>query len=55
MKKEEKTVIALVIGITAALGFTALGLGVFVLGQPARTPVILVESDVRRGMRDILP
>jgi hypothetical protein len=33
--------LALVIGITAALGFTALGLGVFVLGQPARTPVML--------------
>ena len=47
--------IALVIGMSAALGFAALGLGVFVLGQPARTPVIRVESDVRRSVHGILP
>lgn len=46
-KREENTVIALVIGITAALGFAALGLGVFVLGQPARAPVMRVESEAR--------
>jgi hypothetical protein len=48
-------VIALVIGITAALGFAALGLGVFVLGQPARTPIMRVESDMRQGMHTIIP
>ena len=47
--------IALLIDLMAALGFVALGLGVFVLRQPARTPVMLVESDVRRGVRGILP
>jgi hypothetical protein len=47
--------IALVIGITAALGFTALGLGVFVLGQPAHALVMRVESNVRSGVRGILP
>ena len=47
--------IVLVIGITAALGFAALGLGVFVLGQPARTPVMLVESDVRKACAAFSP
>ena len=47
--------IALVIGITAALGFAALGLGVFVLGQPVRAAVIRVESDARSGVRAIIP
>ena len=47
--------IALVIGISAALGFAALGLGVFVLGQPARTPVLRGESDVRRSVHGMLP
>jgi hypothetical protein len=47
--------VVLVIGLTAALGFCALGLGVFVLGQPAHTPVMLVASDVRRHVRGMLP
>ena len=46
--------------ITIGLGLVALGLGVFVLGptfapgggvlQPARRPVMLVESDVREAL-----
>jgi hypothetical protein len=41
--------------MTVALGFVALGLAVFVLGQPARVPVMLVESDMRGDVRGILP
>jgi hypothetical protein len=52
---EKNTMIALVIGITAALGFAALGLGVFVMGQPARTPVMRVESEAHSGVRAIIP
>jgi hypothetical protein len=47
--------IALLIGLTAALGCMALGMGIFMLGQPARAPVMLIESDVRGSVRDILP
>jgi hypothetical protein len=47
--------VTIVTGIAAALGLIALALGVFVLGQPARAPVVLGESDVRRGVRGILP
>jgi hypothetical protein len=54
-RQEDETMVVLVIGLAAALGLVALGLGVFVLGQPARTPVMLVESDVRRDGRGILP
>jgi hypothetical protein len=45
----------LIHGLTAALGFVALGLAVVVLRQPARPSVMLVESDVRGGVRGILP
>jgi len=45
----------LVIGITALLGFVALGLRVFVLRPPAHAPTMLVESDVRRDVRGIIP
>jgi hypothetical protein len=45
----------LVIGLTVALGCAVLGLAVFGLRQPACDSVMLVESDVRRGMRGILP
>jgi hypothetical protein len=47
--------IALLIGLTAALGCLALGVGVFVLGHPARAPDLLGESDIRGGVRGILP
>lgn len=60
--------IPLLIGITAALGLVALGLGGVVLATPAdvprdgntrdtgaKTPCMLVESDVRGGVRGILP
>ena len=47
--------IALVMGITAALGFAVLGLGAFVLGPLARAPVMRVERDARRGLRAIIP
>ena len=53
--REEKIMIALLIGLTAALGCMALGVGVFVLGQPATPPPLLAESDVRGGVRGILP
>jgi hypothetical protein len=56
---------ALVMGMTTMLGVVALGVGGFVAHwassrgcdtpQPARTPVLLVESDVRGGVHGILP
>ena len=55
-----KTLLTLLVDITIGLGLLALGLGVFVLRptfsldgsvlQPARRPVMLVESDVREGV-----
>jgi hypothetical protein len=63
--KAMKTLLTLLIDITIGLGLVALGLGVFVLGptfspgggvlQPARRPVMLVESDVREGVGGIIP
>jgi hypothetical protein len=63
--KDMKTLLTLLVDITIGLGLLALGLGVFVLGppcapgggvpQPARRPVMLVESDVREGVGGILP
>jgi hypothetical protein len=53
--KEDETMVVLVIGFMAALGCVALGLRVFVLGPLTRTPVMLVESDVRGGVCGILP
>lgn len=60
--------IPLLIGITAVLGLVALGLGGVVLATPddrpcegnfrgsgATTPFMLVESDVRAGVRGIFP
>jgi len=47
--------IALLISLTLALGCMALGVGVLVLGHPTRSPAMLVESDVHRGARGILP
>ena len=46
---------ALLIGLTAALGVLALGVGVFVLGHPTRAPALLVENDIREGVRGVLP
>jgi hypothetical protein len=45
----------LIIGLMATLGCVTLGLAVRILRQPARPPVMLVESDVRGGVRGILP
>ena len=53
--KKEETMVGLVIGLTVALGCVARGLVVFVLGPPAHVPVMLAESDVRGGVRGILP
>ena len=63
--KAMKTLLTLIVDITIGLGLMALGLGVFVLGptfspgggvlQPARRPVMLVESDVREGVGGIIP
>jgi hypothetical protein len=59
------TLFTLLSGITLGLGFVALGLGGVVASPasssgreappPARAPVMLVESDVRGGVRGILP
>ena len=63
--KDMETFLTLLVDITIGLGLIALGLGVFVLGptcspgggvlQPARPPVMLVESDVREGIGGIIP
>jgi hypothetical protein len=47
--------VALLIGLTAALGFLALGVGMFVLGHQTCAPALLVENDVHGGVRGILP
>jgi hypothetical protein len=63
--KAMETLLTLLVAITLGLGLMALGLGVLVRGptgspgggvlQPARRPVMLVESDVRAGVGGILP
>jgi hypothetical protein len=60
-----ETLLTLLGDITLGLGLLALGLGVFVFGptcapgggvpKSARRPVMLVESDVRKGVGGILP
>jgi hypothetical protein len=42
------------IGLTAALGFLALDVGVFVLGPPTRALALPAENDVCGGVRGIL-
>jgi hypothetical protein len=53
--KEEQIMGALLICLTAALGFLALGVGVLVLGHPTRAPTLLGEREVRKGVRNMLP
>ena len=60
-----ETLLTLLVDITLGLGLLALGLDAFVLRptcapgggvpQPACRPVMLVESDVRKGVGGILP
>jgi hypothetical protein len=60
-----ETLTALLTGASIVLGLIALGCGGVVAGpacspgrhapRPARTPVMLVESDVHGGVRGILP
>jgi hypothetical protein len=50
--RTDNTMIALMIGCTAALGFLALGVGVFVLGKPspARRPVAMQKRGYSLGL-----
>jgi hypothetical protein len=52
-RKEDNTMLALMIGITAALGFLVLGVGGVVLGQPASAPLAAPQGQVhhRRASR----